>query len=937
LDQVFGKACSDEDEYNALLHALINLEEFANKDARANSMMIDSSRNLLQHPHTEKDPKAKAFIRWTLGKALLRERGEADEQAIAVLEEAAQDLGPGEHPALFAQIQMDLGTYFANRATSDRESNQTRALISYRSALDALTPEHDAKQFAGISVNMGLLLMDYVGGNRFANIEAAVKRFETALKACNETTDAETYASIQGGLGIAYFKRLIGSRRDNLATAITHYEEALRVRRTLMDPQSCIGILTNLALAYRSRSRFEPHRTEDLEKAIDCLHTALSLADRDEDPRTYALVEVNLAGAYAELPDTHPFEPTKLAPATYRNALSRLDPDVHADEYAGTSRSLAAYYFKRRSWEEAASAYARALSAVERLYSLHFFRTGRAHVLRSVTGFYDEMAYVLAQLGRVEEALEIAERGKTRFVREQTRLRALRPEGVPDDVWEKYSFAAYSLRNLEWEEIHLPGSPEGKPQWFQRATQELEDAVAAVQVYAPSFCQERSVPALLSSVLPERSAAVIVCVTELGGIAFALQEGGPPLVIDLPAFTSSFLQQLLFGEPSADDKYVTRGWIGSYARHSTDGHPRLEKWLNEFDRLLVKVGEHFCGPLSAALPPEITDLVLVVPGALSLLPLHAAPLAVQDAATLWEKYNVSYAPSLTILAACHERWPRSHDSTLYASIDPRVDATLPFAALEGDLIRHHFPQTTVHARSEATREHAARGISSAAITHFACHAEFDWRSPRTSGLQLADGTLTVDELLLGEVNVGTVRLMEGEGPGQEGYLVTMIQPRSAVLVILSACETALIDFMEGNPDEFIGVPTGFLLSGIPCVVSSLWSVADVSTALLMNRFHALVAAGASVAAALRDASFWLRDATASELAIILAKERDRLAVENSPLYPEASFAWRRMLGCPRDSRPFAEPFYHAAFVAGGIAWRPVLPNEKRPHATAPAS
>jgi CHAT domain-containing protein len=55
------------------------------------------------------------------------------------------------------------------------------------------------------------------------------------------------------------------------------------------------------------------------------------------------------------------------------------------------------------------------------------------------------------------------------------------------------------------------------------------------------------------------------------------------------------------------------------------------------------------------------------------------------------------------------------------------------------------------------------------------------------------------------------------------------------LVVLSACETGLIDFTNES-DEYIGLPSGFLYAGSSSVVSSLWTVDDMSTAYLMIKF-----------------------------------------------------------------------------------------------------
>ena len=56
------------------------------------------------------------------------------------------------------------------------------------------------------------------------------------------------------------------------------------------------------------------------------------------------------------------------------------------------------------------------------------------------------------------------------------------------------------------------------------------------------------------------------------------------------------------------------------------------------------------------------------------------------------------------------------------------------------------------------------------------------------------------------------------------------------LAILSACETGLTDIRRA-PDEYLGLPAGFLRAGAPAVVSTLWAVNDFSTMLLMERFY----------------------------------------------------------------------------------------------------
>jgi CHAT domain len=56
------------------------------------------------------------------------------------------------------------------------------------------------------------------------------------------------------------------------------------------------------------------------------------------------------------------------------------------------------------------------------------------------------------------------------------------------------------------------------------------------------------------------------------------------------------------------------------------------------------------------------------------------------------------------------------------------------------------------------------------------------------------------------------------------------------LVALSACETGLYD-INRNADEFIGLPSTLMQIGAMGVLSSLWQVDDLATALLMAKFY----------------------------------------------------------------------------------------------------
>ncbi|MFM6271784.1 MAG: CHAT domain-containing protein, partial [Dolichospermum sp.] len=83
------------------------------------------------------------------------------------------------------------------------------------------------------------------------------------------------------------------------------------------------------------------------------------------------------------------------------------------------------------------------------------------------------------------------------------------------------------------------------------------------------------------------------------------------------------------------------------------------------------------------------------------------------------------------------------------------------------------------------------------------------------------------------------------------------------LITLSACETGLID-LNSISDEYIGLPSGFLFAGSPSVVSSLWTVDDLSTSFLMIKLYEILFdenQQVSVPVALKQAQNWLQNLT----------------------------------------------------------------------------
>ena len=139
---------------------------------------------------------------------------------------------------------------------------------------------------------------------------------------------------------------------------------------------------------------------------------------------------------------------------------------------------------------------------------------------------------------------------------------------------------------------------------------------------------------------------------------------------------------------------------------------------------------------------------------------------------------------------------------------------LPFAEKEVASIGWRFPDVTELTGEKATEAWVVRNISDFGIIHLASHGEFDPVNPLFSSVKLArndedDGNLRASEIFGLDIQAG--------------------------LVMLSACQTGLGKITSG--DDVIGMNRAFLYAGTNTIMSSLWRVSDISTALLVKQFY----------------------------------------------------------------------------------------------------
>jgi CHAT domain-containing protein len=271
------------------------------------------------------------------------------------------------------------------------------------------------------------------------------------------------------------------------------------------------------------------------------------------------------------------------------------------------------------------------------------------------------------------------------------------------------------------------------------------------------------------------------------------------------------------------------------------------------DQLARRLGQALLEPLAAAAGPA-RHLVFVGDDELVGVPLQALPLG---GGLAIDRYDISYAPSLTTYARWQEHRADRHPRDLLAiggigyprhagagaddpvalELDYAADHPLPRTRDEVTAIGALFPAARTRlmlgaaAGKTALRSASRSGeLAGYRYVHLATHAWADPDRPEGSAVVLAgEGSEPPLQVVLTAAELAGLRMR-------------------ADLIVLSACDTGAGHFEHGR--GLLGLAYAALAAGNRAAVLSLWPIADDSTALFMAHFYARLAHGSGPVAAL---------------------------------------------------------------------------------------
>ncbi|HOT06703.1 MAG TPA: CHAT domain-containing protein [Methanotrichaceae archaeon] len=798
--------------------------------------------------------------------------------------------------SLWSDLHLNLGLAYSSRIKGDRADNLEQALVHYH--LTKYDPHKSPENWAKLKNNLAFVLMERAREGLSDSLDLAIDQLNLALQMESLSYFKDIWASTHNNLGGALLQK------DSLANpeeAIKHFEAASTVYTRSNNAEKWAMVQSNLAAAYMNSAAADP---ETNEKAIEHFQNALDVYTREAFPLRWAMVHNNLGRLYAQCKNDNANENMNRSKDHFEQALTVFTTDQLPSERLKTINELAALYFKNRIWDKALEAYDEAITIGDALFEAAYTEKGRQMEIRKTSEIYANSAYCLLKLGNREEAILRLEKGKTRQLANALALSDIHLANLSEDQEMQILSSRRRVRELEAEMRESIDTPNRRQdaELGKALREELADLNYLIEHYRrkdPNFLHEGlELPEILE-LIPEGGALVMPFSTQHGGAAFVLPSGiasiAPDTVIMIDKFTDSSLQDILIGSSNKP------GWLNSYIAWQNRGVQE------EFERAMDELAAHLWSVLMSPIYERLEEihlnrgapLILVPLGALGLLPLHAAWYQKDgEKRTILDDYSVSYAPSAYVLKISRQRMQdsRRNARTLLDIVNPTAD--LPFATIEGKAVADLFKDADKHliieseANAGAVKEHGPHY----AYLHFSGHGRYNWDKAERSAIILADGVeLTLAEIMSPDFDFNMTRL-----------------------VTLSACETGFTEFLE-LPNEYIGLPAGFLQAGAPAVVSSLWAVNDLSTALLMEHFYNNhLDNNMDLAAALRDAQLWLRDLKATDVAEIL-----------SGYYAEADETSKAILLqyrnyysslANRDTanpKPFVHPYYWAGFTLNG--------------------
>ncbi len=586
-------------------------------------------------------------------------------------------------------------------------------------------------------------------------------------------------------------------RRDEVATTLNNiglvhresgaYAEALEALNKALAIDRTLG--SRWAMAYDLRNLGQTRlKMGDAAAALQLLSEAAVMASDIGDRVNLAKIDLARGDAESAL------KQAAAAEGSYRRALESADALLLREVRWRALSGLARLQKNAGDTAGAVLSFQQALETVEGLRAEIRLDQLKDGFLADKMDVYSGLVGLLVDLQRSDEAFAVAERSRSRNLIDILGRQRLSLSGsVDQELYDRQNRLKEQI--FEQENLAVQAADPAARVRYGKALEKLRGEYQDLLIE-------------IERIKPELLALVKVNPTTLADVRSILEPG----VVLLSYY--QLPDRLLCWKIERDRASVTvqtiparelSAKIASYRRMLQNLEP-LEKQSRELYDLLV------AGPLAGS---NAIRAVGIVPHG-SLHYLSFATLS-DGRDYLIDRQQLFYLPAASVLKYTLARRGAGKKLHILAIGNPdlgNASLDLPFAEREAGTLKWNYPNVTTLTRARATEGWVREHISEFGIIHIASHGEFDPVNPLFSAIRLArdskyDGRLQADEIYGLDIR--------------------------ADLVVLSACQTGLGDIRSG--DDVVGMNRAFVFAGTHSLMSSLWRVSDVSTAIMMKQFY----------------------------------------------------------------------------------------------------
>jgi CHAT domain-containing protein/Tol biopolymer transport system component/Tfp pilus assembly protein PilF len=654
------------------------------------------------------------------------------------------------------------------------QGNYQKAFRFQKESLKIAEEEKDKRQQAFIYNTLGLIYWT------LNDSERALEHLNHSLELAEEIRSTLDVASANNNIGLVY-------RKDKkYEKSIEYFNKALKKDIELKSKWGQGYTHRNLGMSFM--------RLKQLDQAEPHIMQAIELS-REIGNKTN-LVKAMLEAGHLAIEKNTCDKAIVIFKQTEDLAKQLNIPEVHWRALRGGGVCLA----KSGKLTEAAGLYEQAVAVVDGMRAAIKVEEFQNGFLTDKQDVYKELILVLLDLGKVKESFNYAERAKSRsFIDLLGNQKVSLKNDVSQKLYDQLTEQKQKIRSIE-------------------------DALGA----ARSGEDEEVIKDIANNLVKAR--------TRYQDLLIQAKEESPEIsnFITVESITLKELDILLEPDVALVEYLVTKNelvaWIVRRGRIDVVRTPVKEAELDllvkdyrkrmqqlaPLEEQSVRLNNWLIQPIEKFIADKRV-LGIIPQGVLHYVSFSSLK---NDKSYLVERHPLFYSPSASVLKFTFARKTAKTESDevkVLALGNPDLgdfNYDLPLAEMEANAIKWNFPKIDVLTREKATESWLTEHVGEYQIIHIASHGEFDPINPLFSSLKLTkdkaeDGNFEVNEVFALNIN--------------------------ADIVTLSACQTGLGKITGG--DELVGLNRAFIYAGTHSLLSSLWRVSDISTAILIKHFY----------------------------------------------------------------------------------------------------